>query len=487
MKFMQRSLMGLFLLALTLGLLALAAGSLRSTLTERWSREAISRPARERVFAVNVIVVKRQTITPQIVTFGDIRSRRTLDLRAPVGGTIVFLSDNFVEGGQVKKGDLLLRLDPANAQSALDVILSETSETRAELTEAKAALLLAQDEVTAAKAQAQLRAAALKRQQNLLARGVGTEAAVETSALAFAGSNQVILGKRQGLAQARARINRAKTALARQDIRLNEARRRLADTKVYAGFDGVLSTVSLVSGGLVSPNEKLARLIDPNALEVSFRVSNTQFSRLVAAHDGKIEGDVFVGLQGLGVDITAKGRIERVSGEVGDGLTGRQIFARLPQDPSRVFRPGDFVTVRANEPALQGVALLPAAAVNASGVVLVLGDNGRLVEMTVKVLRKQGERVIVRAEGLFGREVVDARSPLLGAGIKVKPLRKGAVAIPDVPDMIELTAERRAKLTAFIQGNPSLSKSRKDSILARLKEERVPIEMVNRIESRMGG
>jgi membrane fusion protein, multidrug efflux system len=487
MKFMQRSLMGLFLLSLTLGLLALAAGSLRSTLEERWSREANSRPARERVFSVNVLPITQQTIAPQIVTFGEIRSRRTLDLRAPLGGTVIFLADSFVEGGRVDKGELLLRLDPANAQSALDLVMRDAAETDAELTEAKAALLLAQDEITAARAQSKLREAALERQNNLLSRGVGTEAAVEVAALSAAASNQAILGKRQGLAQAKARITKAQSAIVRQELRLTDATRRLADTEVFAEFTGVLSTVTLVSGGLVSPNEKLARLIDPAALEVAFRVSNTQFARLVAAHDGKIEGDVQVRLEILGLDIVAMGRIERVSGEVGDGQTGRQIFARLPKDTATGFRPGDFVTVEADEPPITGVALLPATAVDASGVVLVLGEGDRLEENVVEVLRKQGDRVIVRANGLFGREVVEARSPLLGVGIKVKPLRKGEVVIPVEPDMIELTEERRAKLTAFIQSNSNIPKNRKDRILARLKEDKVPAEMVNRIESRMGG
>ena len=82
---MQRSLMGLFLLALTLGLLALAAGSVRTTLEERWARESVSRPARERVFSVNVVQVTRTDVSPVITTYGEIRSRRTLDLRASLG------------------------------------------------------------------------------------------------------------------------------------------------------------------------------------------------------------------------------------------------------------------------------------------------------------------------------------------------------------------------------------------------------------------
>lgn len=487
MQFMRRSLMGLFLLALTVGLLALAGGSLRSTLQERWSREATKRPARERVFAVNVITAEKATVTPVISTFGEIRSRRILDVRVPVGGTIIGLSKNFIDGGRIAKGDLLLQLDPANAQTALDVSLTEMTEKKAELIEAGTAQVLAVDEVAAAKAQVELRRAAQARQQNLLARGVGTAAALETAQLALASANQAVLGKRQALAQAQARISRATTALARQEIHLTETRRKLEDTKVFADFDGVLSSVTVVSGGLVSPNEKLARLIDPNALEVAFRISNRQFVRLVAANNGRASGEVTVFLEILGAEVEAKGQIERVSAEVAEGQTGRQIFARLPALSSDNFRPGDFVSVAVNEPQISGIAVLPATAIDASGIVLILGENDRLEELQTTIVRRQDDNVILRGTGLFGREVVEARSPLLGAGIKVKPRRSNGKSTLQEPEMIELSEERRAKLIAAIKENKRMPKDVREQLLARLKKDKVPADMVNRIEARMGG
>ena len=487
MRFMQRSLMGLFMLAFTLGLLALAAGSVRTSLEERFANEGKSRPARERVFTVNVIAAVKVEIAPKIETFGEIRSRRTLDLRAPSSGTITELSANFVEGGQVMKGDLLIRLDPANAQSALEVALSESAEAAAELAEALAALSLAQDEVLAARAQAELRKVSLKRQEDLRTRGVGTEAAVETAALAHASANQATLGKRQALAQANARISRAEITVARREIRLRESRRNLAETNVFAEFDGVLSTANQVVGGLVGANEKLARLIDPTALEVVFRLSNSQYARLVAANNGSAKGDVAVSLDILGAKVNANGTIDRVGAEVGEGQTGRQIFARLPMAAANSFRPGDFVSVSVDEPKLSDVAVLPSTAVDAAGVVLLLGENDRLEELQVELVRKQGDMVIVRGRGLFEREVIEARSPLLGAGIRVKPLRRDGAAIPDVPKMIELSEERRAKLMAFIENAKRMPKDARDRILGNLQKDKVPEEMVIRIEARMGG
>lgn len=488
MRFVQRSLMGLFLLAVTLGLLALAGGSIRTAIKARMAEKPPARPARERVFTVNLLTVRSVTAYPKIETFGEIRSRRTLDLRAPVAGTVIELSKNFVKGGRVSKGELLVRLDPANAQSALDVAQTDITQAKAELSESKAAILLAGDELSAARAQGKLRKAALARQQNLAARGVGTTAAVEVAALAEAASKQAILAKRQALALARARVARAKTALSRQELRLNDARRKLSKTQIYAGFDGVLSNVDLVKGGLVGMNEKLARLIDPNALEVAFRVSNTQFSRLAAAKSGVIGGKVLVRLEAGDGGANVSGLIERVSAEVGLGQTGRQMFARLPKGAGKTLRPGDFVGVTVDEPPIKDVAILPAAAVDPAGNVLVLGAGDRLQSLAVTVLRKQGDRVIVSTPALLGREVVKARTPQLGVGIRVKPLRHdGAENSAKASRLIALSPARRQKLVAFVSASKALPKDARARFLAWLKQDKVPAAMVARIESRMGG
>ena len=119
MRFLRRSLVGLFLLAVTLGLMAFAGDMVWKALETRWSGEPERRPARERVFAANVVTIQPETISPVLTTFGEVRSRRTLLLRAASGGEVIWLSDKVEEGGSVDAGDVLVRIDPAEAQSAL--------------------------------------------------------------------------------------------------------------------------------------------------------------------------------------------------------------------------------------------------------------------------------------------------------------------------------------------------------------------------------
>ena len=470
MRFLRYSLAGLFLVAMTGALLVYAGSLIYGAVEVRMNEEPRPSRTRERIFAVTVIPAQAGQERPVLTTFGQINSARTLELRAAAAGTILDISENFVDGGEVSAGEILLQIDPAEAQSARDRAASDLTDAQMEAEEAARALSLAQDELEAAREQAALRERAFERQQDLSERGVGTSAAVETAELAASSARQSVLARRQAVAQAEARIAQAATRINRAEIAQADAQRRLDNTVITAEFAGSLSGVSIVKGGLVNNNERLANLIDPKQLEVSFRVSTAQYARLLD------EG---------GVLRPADGTISRDSAAVGEGQSGRLIFATLASAPG--FKPGDFVRVEVVEPPVNGVVRLPASALGSDGEVLLIGEGDRLEALPVELVRRQGDDVLVRAAGLDGRDVVKARTPLLGAGIKVNPLR-GAEAseIRDV-ETVALDPERRARLIAFVEGNERMPQEAKSRILARLAETEVPAQMVQRIESRMGG
>ncbi|MBA83395.1 MAG: efflux transporter periplasmic adaptor subunit [Rhodobacteraceae bacterium] len=485
MRFLRQSLTGLFLVSLTLGLLIYAGAMVRDAIEDRMSREARVPQGRERIFAVNVLTAVPGTVRPDLLAFGEVQSRRTLEIRAALRGTVVELADGFEEGGQVRAGDILVRIDPTEPQAALDRAKANHLDAQFEERDAARALILAQDELAATEEQAALREKAFKRTQDLAQRGVATEATVETAELAASAARQAVVSRRQSLAQAEARVNQATTSLNRAAIALAEAERTLADTVIRAEFNGTLSNVQIVAGGLVSQNEVLAELVDGQALEAAFRVSTPQYARLLDA-DGQLQkAPVGVTLNLYGENLSATGRIDRDSAAVGEGQTGRLIFARL--DSARGLKPGDFVSVAVQEPPLERVVRLPATALDPSSRVLVLGEGDRLEAIEVRLIRRQGDDVLVRAPDLTGREVVTERSPLLGAGIKVRPLRATSEDAAEEPELLELSAERRARLMAFVEQNKMMPSDVRTRLLTRLQQDKVPAAMVERLESRMGG
>jgi hypothetical protein len=143
----------------------------------------------------------------------------------------------------------------------------------------------------------------------------------------------------------------------------------------------------------------------------------------------------------------------------------------------RGLLPGDFVTVEIREPPIANAALLPATAVGADGTVLALGPDDRLEIVPVTVLRRQGDDLVVNPDAASGREVVAERSPLLGAGIRISPVRAGWVT---------LSAAQRDELKALVE-TAVVDATERAEVLSQLEKIQVPQSLIDRLQPPAGG
>lgn len=199
------------------------------------------------------------------------------------------------------------------------------------------------------------------------------------------------------------------------------------------------------------------------------------------------QAKVIVGFGDSGKKITTT--VDRVSAAVGEGQTGRALFASLDADKVANVRPGDFVTITIEEPVLKNVAILPSTAASAIGEVLVLGANDRLEVAQVEILRKQADKIIITLGSLSGREVVLERAPQLGAGIKVNPRRIDVAleSLLDATETVQISDEMRQKMIAYVRSNKKIPIDQKQKIIHKLNKPQIPRETYDRITARMGG
>ncbi|MGR3465252.1 efflux RND transporter periplasmic adaptor subunit [Limimaricola sp.] len=500
MRFLRRGLAGLFLIALTAALLGQAGRQVYLAVTEAMSSEPRGFDRASRAQVVETLPFLPREVVPVMTAYGELRAVRRLALRAPLGGIVAETGAALVEGGAVAAGETLLVIDPVEPQAALERAEADLSEAEAAERDAARALELARDTLAQAQAQAALREAALARQRDLEGRGIATASDLETASLAASSAASAVLSARETVRSAEARIDQTATARRRAGIARDEARRLRDSTVLRAPFDGVLAAVSAREGARVTANEQVAELIDPARLELALRLSTAQYARLAAADGSPVGAPLSVMLDTGPGTLRVPGRIVREAAAVAEGQTGRLLFARLDAAPQ--LRPGDFVTVEIEEPPLTGVARLPAAALGADGTVLALRD-GQLQTVPVALLRRQGDEVLLRAEGLDGAEVVATRTPLLGDGIEARSASDtpqeaappdhvdeqahGVERANEAGEMIALDAARRARLRSFLRDDAALPEARRAALLDQIEAERVPAALVARLEQRMGG
>ncbi|GAB4517128.1 MAG: hypothetical protein Tsb0019_16740 [Roseibium sp.] len=494
----MRGLVGLALMAVMIGFAGFGAYRLYSAMTAE--ETARQRPARERSYTVNVAELVPQTVAPVTRAYGEIESWRTLELRASSEGRLVEVAAKFRDGAAVAEGELLLRIDPANADFQVLDAEAALADAEAQKAEAEEAIVGAEQELDAARRQLDLRRQALNRQKQLREKGYSTAVQVETEELGVASLEQSLSNRLQAVITARKRIERMDLTVKRARLALEDARRVLEETTLTAPFSGYLSEVNATLGRRVGTSETLAKLIDPAALEARFSLSTSEFSRLLDDSGGLVKAPVTVTLQLGGRSIEVPGRIDRSAAVVSEGEAGRTLFASLDIEPGTVLRPGDFVQVAVREPELHQVAVVPSAAVTEDGRLLIVGEGERIEEIRGKVLRRMGNEVVL-ADVPFGTDYVRERLPQLGTGLKVTPRRAGEGAADEASDppqagrrpqddsarssgdLVALEPERRAALIARLNKS-DMPENRKARLLALLNKPMVPRDLIERLEQR---
>ncbi|MBX2822631.1 MAG: efflux RND transporter periplasmic adaptor subunit [Rhodothermaceae bacterium] len=88
---------------------------------------------RENAMLVDVLGVKRDTYSPSILAMGTVEPEQDVMLSPRINGQVLRIANTFVPGGVVRKGDVLLQIDPADYQNVLAQRQSTLNQAIAEL------------------------------------------------------------------------------------------------------------------------------------------------------------------------------------------------------------------------------------------------------------------------------------------------------------------------------------------------------------------
>ena len=491
MNFLLRSFLGLIILSITLGFLIFGSFVLIEALKKRSEKSDNRRFQKERVFAVNVETLNKQIASPKILSYGEIYSKRMLEIRPLVSGRLDYVSEKFVEGGYVKSGDILFRLNQKDYLNELEIAEIDLEDTKAQLSEAISKLDYANLEFEVSESQLNLRKNALDRQTQLAESGLITSSQLENTQLAYSSSKQQFLNKQNLVKSSKNAIDKLKIQLKRRSISIDKAKRNLDETEIKAPFNGIIASVNILPGSVINKNEKLGTLLDPNSLEVMFNLSANEFARVIDK-DGKLLNlDITAYLKLSNKDIPFIGKIERINPEIMNIGSGRKLFASINLGENKTLRPGDFVVLEIKEPSLKNITVLPSSAVTIDGKIFILEEDNRLKEIEVTILRRQGNEVIVSGAPT-DKEYVMQRSPQLGNGLKIKPLRKkdreisNSVNLSKNNELVTISPEKQKKLINILDKLDRMPKSVKDRLYEEINSGKIKAKTLKRLEKNMG-
>jgi membrane fusion protein, multidrug efflux system len=319
------------------------------------------------------------------------------------------VKQNYKEGAEVSKGQVLFEIDPRPFQAALDQANGQLEQAKGQVQQAQAQFGLAQINVNRDTPLAEARAIAKSQLDNDVQQKAQTEASVKS---------------------AQASVSAAEAAVA-------NARLNLGFTEVRSLISGVAGQATTQVGNLVNAQSVLTSVSQLNPIKVYFSISDSEYLALTQ-RTRKGGGDLLKNAATVPLTLTLsngeaypqKGRIAFVDRQMNPQTGSIRIAAAFP-NPGNILRPGQFGRVKADTELRHNALLIPQVAITEfQGLhqVYIAGADGKAHVATVTLGSQIGDSWLVENGVASGDEVIVDNLQKLREGAPVAPHSEPAAA-----------------------------------------------------------
>ncbi len=329
---------------------------------------------KEKPTEVEFVKVGKSDITETVSASGKIQPEVEVKITPDVPGEIIALYVK--EGDSVKKGQLLLKIQPENYISISQRAEAVVNQTKANAEQAKSAI--AQAEARLARTQADF-----NRQKKLF-----DEKVVSASDLEIAETNLKVA--RQDLEASKSSVEASKFNIKSAEAGLKDASENLRKTSIYAPMSGIVSKLAVELGERVVGTSQMAgteilRIANLNNMEVRMNVNENDIVRVSLGDTAIIDVDSYAmtgkKFKGIVTEIanTANGSgSSGLAAAASDAVTEFEVRIRILPESYRdlvdrkarkvyPFKPGMTATVDIVTEKKIGVMSVPIAAVTTRG------------------------------------------------------------------------------------------------------------------------
>lgn len=342
-----------------LSLLMLSLAYLCSACNASEAESSRKEAGKKRAVPVVVATATQKTIPIQLSATGTVEAYSTVSVKSQVGGQLTGVY--FQQGQNVKKGDLLFKIDSRPLQAALMQANAAKAKDLAQVKQAKANVLKAIAQVNQAKAnvvkdKAQATNADVQAQRytRLLKQGAISKEQAEqykTSADAQQATVEAdqggVANAQAAVAAAQADVQNALAAVASDEAAIDNAKVQLSYSSIYAPIAGRTGSLKLTQGNLVKANaanadDSLITISQIRPIYVNFSIPQRLLPDIKKySANGKLEVDA---LPPKDAGHPVRGELTFVDSGVNTQTGTIQLKGTFANADERLF-PGQFVNV----------------------------------------------------------------------------------------------------------------------------------------------
>ncbi len=301
----------------------------------------------------DTVVVQRGDLVDVAAASGTIEPDVQVEVKSRASGEVIEVLVK--EGQRVEAGELLVRLDPADAERAVREARASQRRIAAQLAETKASLEMARLESKNAA-------------DSLAVSQKGKDLGLVSSESARTAGHQASLAD-ANITLRKAQLAAAQTQLETAQLVVEEAERRLAETNVYAPIAGTVLSVDVEKGTIVasaltnvSGGTPLLTLADLTELRVIGAIDEAQVGRVATEQAVVVRVDAYP-------DRSFAGKVSRVSplGKMETSVVTFDVEIVITDDDRGLLRSGMSADVEIVTAEHRDVLLVPLASIQSKG------------------------------------------------------------------------------------------------------------------------
>jgi len=376
---------------------------------------------------VEIMVTRSQSLPMVVEAYGTVVPREALKLVAQVRGEVVALHPDFIEGGLVRSGDLLVTIDPKDYELAVRRAKVGIRQAQADLDRLKQDVLNLNASLELARADVKLALAEVRRLKKLAGKDMTAQSVLDKADRQYLTSRERVQTLENQLALIGPNRIRMQSQLELARVAWEQAKLDLDRCRIEAPYEAWVTQKAVENWRHVSVGQSVGSIYRAGAfdIEVKIPVGDLAWFPDEAASKGGLEAEVR--FSETEPPRTWNGKVARIKASLDRTTRTLPVVIQVDEPTGSDsmthaagrMKPGMFVTVRIRGRKVDHVHRLPRHLVQDDDTVYLAVDD-RLQIRPVTVLRRFKTEVLI-SEGLAdGDRVITTPISNAISGMKIR-------------------------------------------------------------------
>ena len=211
---------------------------------------------------------------------GVVVPHRQINLAAEVSGKVVFKADNCQAGRRVRKGEILVRIDPADYELEVRRLTEEVNTAKAQVQELETEVSTLRNQLPGLREQMEIDLRSTRRLQDMRERGAASTSELDAAQRAEVEARNRLQQQVDQVELLESRRSRLQSTLALAKANLEKAQLSLDRTKLISPVDALVAEDNVEENGYLQTGSIALVLQDTSVMDVSCKLRDGQMNLL---------------------------------------------------------------------------------------------------------------------------------------------------------------------------------------------------------------